>query len=386
MSFRGYTRKAATGVRNFVAIIPTVGCANEMALSIADNVQGAMPFLHHEGCTRLSFDLETVKEVLIGMAKHPNVASTLLVSLGCESIKAEQIIDSVKPVKSIEMVRFQELGGSSEVVSKGTDIAKQLVDKAKRERSRAKLSDLTIGIKCGASDATSGIASNPATGAAVDRLIEEGTTVIFGETTEILGAEHILARRAENEEVEEKIFEIVEDMEKRVEHFGVDMRGGQPTEGNIRGGLTTIEDKSLGAIVKSGSKPIQGVLEYGEEPPDSGLYIMDSPGREMEFLTGVAAGGAQIILFSTGLGAPQGFPIAPVIKISGNKNTCQNLAEHIDLDVSSIIAGEESIEEAGDKIFESVLQVASGEKVKAETLGYDEHGVNSNIYTKGPVI
>ena len=175
-------------------------------------------------------------------------------------------------------------------------------------------------------------------------------------------------------------------MERRANTMGVDMRGGQPTEGNIRGGLTTIEEKSLGAIVKSGTLPIDGVVEYGERPGGPGLYFMDSPGREMEFLTGLASVGCQVMLFSTGIGAPQGFPLSPVIKISGNELTCTRLAEYIDIDVSGIVTGGETAEYAGKRVYESVLRVFSGEQVKAEILDYDGSGVNCNIYTVGPTI
>jgi altronate dehydratase large subunit len=241
-------------------------------------------------------------------------------------------------------------------------------------------------VKCGASDTTSGLASNTATGNAVDRLVRAGATVLFGETTEVIGAEHILVRRACNDKVASELLGYVTAMEARVNAMGVDMRGGQPTEGNIRGGLTTIEEKSLGAIVKSGSMPISGVVRYGERPGAPGLYFMDSPGREMEFLTGLASAGCQVMLFSTGIGAPQGFSLAPVIKICGNANTCRNLGEYIDLDVSRIVAGTESVDEAGTRVLNAVLRVFSGELVKSEILGYDSSGVNSNIYTIGPTI
>lgn len=387
MKFRGYLREnGSVGIRNYVAIVPTVGCVNEVAGRIARQVSGAVPILHHQGCCQLPTDLEIVTRVLTGLSKNPNVAAVLLVSLGCESIKAEEIEKEVKLDKPVEIVSLQELGGITKTVSHGVSIAQKMASNSYRKREEAKLSDLTIGIKCGASDATSGIASNPATGAAADRLVEEGAKVIFGETTEVLGAEHILAKRAENEDVAGKILEKVRKMEEKAESFGVDMRGGQPTRGNIKGGLTTIEEKSLGAIVKGGTRKIRDVLEYGEIPSQPGLYFMDSPGREIEFLTGVAAAGCQIILFSTGLGAPQGFPISPVIKISGNQKTCKHLAEHIDVDVSTIIEGEEKVEEAGDRVFKEAIEVASGKRTKAELLNYDKNGVNCNIYGRGPII
>lgn len=387
MKINGYLRESGSiGVRNHVAVIPTVGCANEVALRIATDVNGAVPILHHQGCCQLQPDLEIVTKILTGLSKNPNVSSVLLVSLGCESIKAEEIKKKIKLEKPVEIVRLQELGGITETVSQGISTAQEMALDTKSSRDEAKMSNLMIGVKCGASDTTSGLASNPAVGSAVDKLIREGATVIFGETTEVLGAENILARRALNKEVADKLLEKVGEMERRAESLGVDMRGGQPTGGNIKGGLTTIEEKSLGAIVKSGTGVIEDVLEYGERPLKQGLYFMDSPGREMEFLTGVASAGCQVILFSTGLGAPQGFPIVPVIKISGNQNTCEHLREHIDVDVSTIIKGEEKIEEAGDRIFEEIVEVASGKRVKAELLDYDRSGVNSDIYTKGPTI
>jgi len=342
--------------------------------------------LHHQGCCQLPTDVEIVTDVLTGVCLNPNVAAVVLVSLGCESVTAEHILATVAPVKPIELVRVQAMGGITATTDNGIKAAQRFAASLTGRRSEVPVSDLIIGVKCGASDTTSGLASNTATGNAVDRLINAGATVLFGETTEVIGAEHILVRRACRESVASGIMAHVEAMEARVNAMGVDMRGGQPTEGNIRGGLTTIEEKSLGAIVKSGTMPISGVVRYGERPAAPGLYFMDSPGREMEFLTGLASAGCQVMLFSTGIGAPQGFPLAPVVKICGNANTCRNLGEYIDLDVSGIVAGVESVAQAGGRIFEQVLKVFAGEPVKSEILGYDSSGVNSNIYTIGPTI
>ncbi len=387
MTFKGYLRKdGSIGVRNYVAIIPTVGCVNEVARRIASKVNEAVPYLHHQGCCLLSPDIAIIKKVLVGIGNNPNVGAVLLVSLGCESLIAEELRDLISPHKLVALIRLQELGGITRTVKEGILHARKLAKDIQQERTHANLCDLTIGIKCGASDATSGLASNPSIGCAVDTLVDEGSTVIFGETTEVLGAEHILASRAASKRVGNKIIEKVRNMEERVKAFGVDMRGGQPTAGNIKGGITTIEEKSLGAIVKGGSRPIKDVLEYGEPPPDPGLYFMDSPGREMEFLTGTVSGGSQIILFSTGVGAPQGFPIAPVVKITGNKQTYQNLVEHMDIDVSTVIEGSETVEKAGNRIVDEIIEVASGKRVKAEIVGYDTAGVNTNIYVTGPVI
>ncbi|MBN1855894.1 MAG: UxaA family hydrolase [Dehalococcoidia bacterium] len=383
----GYSRPDGhAGARNYVAVVPTVGCVNEVARRIGMAVDGARPMLHHQGCCQLPTDVKIVTDVLIGLCRNPNVAAVVLVSLGCESVKADEIVAVLKDEKPIELVRVQAMGGITAATKKGIEAARRLVDNVKAERREVPLSELIIGVKCGASDTTSGLASNTAAGAAVDMLVRAGATVIFGETTEIIGAEHILVRRASSPQVAEELLACARAMENRVNAMGVDMRGGQPTEGNIKGGLTTIEEKSLGAIVKGGTMPIDGVVRYGERPAKPGLYFMDSPGREMEFLTGLGSVGCQVMLFSTGIGAPQGFPLSPVIKISGNENTCRNLGEYIDIDVSAIVSGTEIVEQAGKRVFDSVLSVFSGELVKAEILDYDGSGVNCNIYTVGPTI
>ena len=210
-----------------------------------------------------------------------------------------------------------------------------------------------------------------------------GGTVIFGETTEFIGAEHILARRAKTPEVAARIYEIVGRMEHRAKSMGVDMRSGQPTPGNIKGGLTTIEEKSLGAIVKSGTKAIEGVLEYTEVPSGPGLWIKDTPGREIEVLTAMSIAGAQAMLFSTGRGAPQGFPTAPVVKICGNPITYENMRGDMDVNAGLIIAGEKSIEELGEETLAHLLRVMSGEVTKSEAIRYT---TSMDIYTLGPVI
>ena len=249
------------------------------------------------------------------------------------------------------------------------------------------ISEVVMAIKCGASDTTSGMASNCVIGYVADKLVDLGATVVFGETTEFLGGEHILARRAvggEDGPVGQKIYEIVDRMEKRAKSVGEDMRGGQPTPGNIAGGLSSIEEKSLGAIVKSGRRPIQGVLEYCDKITDQkGLWIKDAPGREPEILTGMAATGAQFMMFSTGRGAPQGFPSMPVIKICGNPNTYAHMGHDMDLNAGRIITGEATIEQVGEEAFELMLQVLNGQMTKNEALGYFG---SMDIFCLGPVI
>ena len=386
MEFTGFQREnGEIGVRNYVAVIPTVGCANEVAEAIADRVPGSKPLLHHQGCCMIQSDIEVVERTLIGLGSNPNVAAVVLVGLGCESVSIDRVGDGIAETgKPVESVVIQDIGGFSKAVEKGVEAAKKGVEHAERfKRQSFDLSNLTVGIKCGSSDATSGIVSNPAVGLVIDRLIDEGGTAIFGEITEMIGAEHVLARRAKTPEVAEQILKVVHELEEKIKSLGVDIRGSNPTPGNIRGGLSTIEEKSLGAIVKGGSKPIQGVLDYGEKPDGKGLYIMVSPGREIEFLTGPVAGGAQIMIFTTGRGAPQGYPIAPVLKVCGNPRTSEKLSEHIDVDVSGVITENKTLEEAAEKIFEKLVKVASGEKTKAEIIGYDK---TIDIYVRGIIL
>ena len=385
--YEGYARDGGSvGTRNHVAVIPTVGCVNEVARRIAEQVEGVIPLLHHQGCCQLSPDIETITRVLVGLGRNPNVAGVLLINLGCQAVNLDRVRAGIEESTETHAVSLQELGGITNTTARGVELARQMVTKLKNERSKTGLDSLVVGLKCGASGATSGVASNPAIGVAVDMLVDEGATVVFGETTEALGAEDVLSKRAASPEIARSILSKISEMEERAKSIGVDMRGSQPTPGNIRAGLTTIEDKSLGAVIKTGTRTIQGVLEYGERPQGKGLYFMDTPGREIEMLTGLAAGGCEVIVFSTGVGAPQGFPIVPVIKVSGNENTCRHLAEHIDIDVSGIVRGEQTLEEAGQRIFDEIIQVASGRQVKAERLGYDIWGVNLGIYMKGPVI
>jgi len=386
MSFLGFPRKdGSVGVRNHIGIISVVVCANDVSLRIAQQVEGAVAFLHDQGCCQTPIDLNQITKTLVNLGKNPNLAGVLLISLGCESVLIEEIREKIaasgKPVKALGI---QQIGGMLPAVAEGCRITQEMVIQASTIR-RETFDDsyLSIGVKCGASDTTSGLISNPAAGAAFDLLCDHGGTCVFGETTEFLGAEHILMRRAATPEVKKKIGEIVTRMEQRAKMMGVDMRGGQPTTGNIKGGLTTIEEKSLGAIVKGGTKPIQGVYEYGDKVTKKGLYIVDSPGREPEFLTGVAAAGVQIIIFSTGIGAPQGFPFVPVLKITGNPKTEKYLSDHIDKFIKLPEEGENTIAQAGEEIYEEIKAIASGKKTKAEVLGY---GQFSNIFTIGPVI
>jgi altronate dehydratase large subunit len=386
MTFSGYRRNdGSVGTRNYVGVISTVVCANEVADEISRRVQGTRAFLHQQGCCQTLVDIKRVNDTLTGLGQNPNLASVLLVSLGCESTAVKEVAQNIKKSgKRVETIIIQDIGGAARSVAEGVLLSQDMVQEASMlERTECPLSEIVLGLKCGSSDTTSGLAPNPALGTASDMLVAAGGTSILGEVTEFIGAEHLLATHARTEEIGQKIIEFVHRMEERAKSVGADIRGGQPTGGNIKGGLTTIEEKSLGAIAKGGSAPIEAVYEYGQRPDTKGLVVMDSPGREPEILTGLAAAGCTVIAFTTGRGAPQGFPFVPVIKITGNNLTWEKLRDHMDLSVSAVMEGRERIADAGQRIFDEMRAVASGKLTKAEISGYTKA---MDIYMVGPVI
>ncbi|NCB78125.1 MAG: galactonate dehydratase [Negativicutes bacterium] len=384
--FLGYGRAdGSVGTRNYVGVLSAVVCVNEVVENIVRQVQGTARFTHHQGCCQTPLDIHIVNDTLINLGKNPNLHSVLLVSLGCESTDLSGVIEAIAASgKRVEHIVVQEVGGSARTTAQGILMAQDMVREASLEKRKPfPISKLVLGMKCGSSDTTSGLVPNPAIGVASDLLVAAGGTSILGEVTEFIGAEHILAKHAANEEVAQGIFKLVERMEQRAMAVGEDIRGGQPTGGNIKGGLTTIEEKSLGAIAKAGSAPIQAVYEYGQRPDKPGLVVMDSPGREPEILTGLAAAGCNVIAFATGRGAPQGFPFVPVLKITGSRTAAEKMIDHIDMNLSAVIDGGDTIPDAGQRVLEELVRVASGAMTKAELSGY----VNSmDIYMKGPVI
>lgn len=386
MEFKGYRRaNGRVGTRNYVGVLSTVVCANEVAERIAREVHGATAFLHHQGCGQMPTDVARVTQALIGLGQNPNLAAVLLVSLGCESVVVEEVAHGIAAAgKRVERLVIQEEGGAARSVAAGQLLVQEMVMEASTlPASPCPVSDLVLGLKCGSSDTTQGLFANPAVGIASDMLIAAGGTSVLGEVTEFIGAEHILAKHARTPEVARQLLRLVQRMEARAIAVGCDMRGGQPSGGNIKGGLSTIEEKSLGAIAKAGASPIQAVYEYGERPQVKGLVVMDSPGREPEILTGLAAAGCTLIAFATGRGAPQGFPFVPVIKITGNKVTWEKLRDHMDLYVGTIMEGTETLPTAGKRLFAEFMEFASGRLTKAEICGYTN---SMDIYVTGPVI
>ena len=380
INVRGYKRENGSyGIRNHLLVIPTSVCASETASRIAAQVPGAIAIPHQHGCCQVGEDYKQTVRTLIGFGTNPNVGAVLVVGLGCEGIQPGMVADEIrKSGKPVEMIVIQECGGTLGAVQKGAEICSRLsIDLAKQEKCDFDIIELVLGLECGGSDPTSGIASNPSVGRASNLLIDAGGTSILSETTELIGAEHLVAARCVTKELADKLIYMVKRVENKSISYGVDLRGTQPTPGNIEGGLTTIEEKSLGCIYKAGDKPVIGVLEYSEpvDPEKHGLYFMDSPGEDIDSITGMVAGGATIIVFTTGRGTPTGCPIAPVIKVTGNSQTYEKMKGNIDINAGKIITEGATLDDIGKEIFDLMIRVSNGELTKAESLGHREFGI-----------
>lgn len=372
MEFQGYRRpKGKVGVRNYVLVIPSVICSLGAAEAIARNLKGATYLPNVYGCAQAGADREQTKRTIAGIGSNPNVFAVLVVGNGCENIPAKELAEAIAPSgKRVEYIEIQEVGGTKKTIARGKKIVKEmLAEAATLKREPIPVSELILGTECGGSDYTSGLASNPALGAASDLLVQAGGTVILSETPELIGAEHLLARRARTKEIGQQVFDLVAWWEKEAIATGQDIRGTNPAPGNIAGGITTLEEKSLGCIYKGGTTTLEEVIKYAYPPTKKGLVLMDTPGHDVDSVTGMIAGGAQISVFTTGRGTPTGSVIAPVIKITGNAQTYKKMKDNIDIDVSSILKGKETVKEAGRRIFEEMLAVASGKLTKAEKLG-----------------
>jgi altronate dehydratase large subunit len=303
----------------------------------------------------------------------------LVIALGCEQVVAQMLAETAKRHgKLAEIIAIQSEGGTVRTTEKGTRIVQSLAERlASTEREWCDVSELVLSLKCGGSDYTSGLASNPALGRVTDRLVDLGGSAVLGEVAEIMGAEHLLAARATNPNAATQLIQIIRRVESEARSLGLDIRGTQPSPGNIRGGLTTIEEKSLGATHKGGERaPLEEVVGYAAPIRQKGLTVMDTPGLDVEAVTGMVGGGAQVVVFTTGLGTPTGNPIAPVIKITGNARTARQMADNIDLDVSGIMAETETLDASADRLFDEVLAVASGKETAAERLGHREFAIH----------
>lgn len=376
--FFGYKRSdGKIGIRNNVLILPCSVCASDTTRIISNQVKGTVTFNMQLGCSQVGKDFDYTLDTIVGFAANPNIYGTILVSLGCENAQIKLVENNIKKLtnKPLKMVEIQKVGGTLKAIEIATRYAKEMVLKASvLRREEFSVSELIMGTECGGSDPTSGLASNVLIGKLSDKIVEEGGTTVLSETTEFIGAEHILARRAKNDKVKERIYNIIERYEEHIKiNTGEEVREGNPSPGNKEGGLTTLEEKSLGCIHKGGNTTINDVYDYSKPlKKNQGLVIMDTPGNDPSSVAGMIAGGCQIVVFSTGRGTPTGNPIAPVIKITGNRETAKIMSDNIDWDVSPTIYGEKHMNDLADECFEDLIEVCNGKVTKSESLGYNE--------------
>jgi altronate dehydratase large subunit len=371
----GYRRvDGRFGVRNHVLVLPARSAANTAAQRIAAGVEGVVAVGHEWVGHRNDPDTELVIRTLAGFAANPNVAATLLVAVS----ESDQVLaDAIQEHGGrVETVTMTEHGGTAGTIRAGAEKLQWLLNEAAQAvREPMPIAALMVGLECGGSDALSGITANPALGLASDRLVDLGASTVLSEIPELVGAEELLAARAVTREVGDQIRSVIHTFERSVEALGVDIRGAQPTPGNIAGGLTTIEEKSLGAAKKAGNAPVTGVLGFGENPTAPGLYIMDTPGHDIEQMVGLVSGGCQIIAFTTGRGTPTGSAIAPCLKIATNTATFRRFEGDIDLDAGRVLGGSHTLAQIGDEIYETLVDVANGRITCSERRGNREFAI-----------
>jgi len=372
MTLAGYRRKDGTvGVRNHVVIMPLDDLSNAVAEGVGKLIPGTLPLSHPYGRLQFGEDLDLFFRTMIGNGANANVAAAVVV--GIEPKWTQRLADGIartgKPVEAFSI----EGAGDLRTVQRAARAAKAMLqDATELQREPIEVGDLVLSIKCGESDTTLGIAGNPALGRAVDALLDAGATVIFGETSELTGGEHLIAARCATPAVREAFMRTYAAYVAFIQSTGADLMGSQPTEGNITGGLSTIEEKALGNIQKTGTRPVQSVLGPAERPRGRGLHFMDTSSAAAEMITLAAAGGSVLHFFTTGQGNVVGNPIVPVIKISPNPRTVAAMGEHIDVDLTGLLTGEISLEQAAGRILEVFERTVRGRLTAAEALGHRE--------------
>ncbi|MGG5817447.1 UxaA family hydrolase [Falsiroseomonas sp. HW251] len=373
-SFEGWRREnGRMGVRNHVIILPVDDLSNAAAEAVANNIKGAMAIPHAYGRLQFGADLDLHFRTLIGTGTNPNVAGVIVVGIepGWTGRIVEGIAKSGKPVEGFAI----EQNGDINTIANASRAAYRLVKHASRlKKTRAELTELWVSTKCGESDTTSGLASCPTVGNAFDKLWENGNTLVFGETSEITGGEHLVAKRCRTPEIAAQFMAMFDRYQRMIEANKTnDLSESQPTKGNIEGGLTTIEEKALGNIQKIGRKClVDGVLDKAEEPTGPGLWFMDSSSAAAEMVTLCAASGYAVHFFPTGQGNVIGNPILPVIKLTANPRTQRTMSEHIDVDVTGLLQKRMNMDDAGEALLDCMLRTADGELTAAELLGHRE--------------
>jgi (2R)-sulfolactate sulfo-lyase subunit beta len=373
-SFMGYRREnGRMGIRNHVLILPLDDLSNAACEAVANNIKGTQAIPHSYGRLQFGADLDLHFRTLIGTGTNPNVAAVVVI--GIEPQWTKIVVDGIKASGKPAEGFWIEGNGDTATIASASKAAYQMMKHAsKQKRVKAPLSELWVSTKCGESDTTSGCGANPTVGDAFDKLYGIGSTLVFGETTELTGGEHLVEARCRTPEIKKKFREMFDRYQDVIErHKTSDLSDSQPTKGNIAGGLTTIEEKALGNIQKIGKKCIvDSVLDKGEEPKIPGLHFMDSSSAAAEMVTLCAAAGFAAHLFPTGQGNVIGNAILPVIKICANPKTVRTMGEHIDVDVSGLLRREENMDQAGDKLLECLVRTADGELTASEILGHRE--------------
>ena len=377
MNFWGYRRPdGRVGVRNNVLVLPASVCAADTCRIVASQVKGTVTFHNQNGCSQVPCDMQLTMDTIAGFAANPNIYGTIIISLGCENCQMDLVVKAIQERTNKPMRQFiiQECGGTIATAEQAVRAAREMVQEASLQwREEFPISKLMLGTECGGSDMTSGLASNPLIGQVCDRLVDMGATAVLSETTEFIGAEHILARRGRTPEIRQRIYDIVHRYEDSLKLVGEDPRDGNPSPGNKAGGLTTLEEKSLGCIHKGGHHPVEEVYDYAKQMEyGKGLVIMDTPGNDPSSVAGMAAGGCQLVLFSTGRGTPTGNPIAPVIKLTANPITYGKMKDNIDVDGSILLEHPEKMGEVADALVAEIIDFANGKATKSESLGFYE--------------
>jgi altronate hydrolase len=383
-SFLGYARQdGRAGTRNYIAVVAASNCAAHTAELIAasfaeeplpDHVDGVAAFPHGEGCGHtIGPDTIQLQRTLAGVLDHPNVSSAIILGLGCEVNQIDHYLGAGAPHGDrLVGMTLQASGGTQATVEAARKEISRLIEQAAAEkRVPLPASKIVLGLNCGGSDSFSGITANPALGVCSDLLAQAGGTAVLAETTEIFGAEHLLVRRARNKDVAARLLGFVQGYKQYLLRFGGSFNDN-PTPGNKEGGLTNIVEKSLGAVAKSGTSPLNDVVDYAERIAAPGFVFMNTPGYDPISLTGLAAGGVNLIAFTTGRGSAIGFPTVPVIKIASNSDTYRRMRDNMDVNAGRIGDGEVTVSEAGHEIFDLVLRIASGERTSSERLGHHE--------------
>lgn len=372
-SLTGYRREnGSVGIRNYTAILPVDDLSNAAAEAVARVIPNTLALPHAYGRLQFGPDLDLTFRTLIGTGSNANVSSVVVI--GIEPNWTDRVVQGIAETgKKVEGFSIERYGDIKTVERAARTAARFVQEDSLWSREPVDISDIVMSIKCGESDTTSGLGSCPTTAEAVDRWVDNGGTVFFGETPELTGGEHLIAERCATAEVKADFQRIYDDYIEVIERTGANLLGSQPTQGNIRGGLSTIEEKALGNIAKTGSKPIVGALESGEVPDKGpGLYFMNTSSAAAECVTLMAAGGAVVHLFPTGQGNVIGNPIEPVVKISANPITVETMSEHIDVDCTGLLRREYDLSAAGDLLMDNITDTVNGRLTCAEVMGHKE--------------